>query len=348
MGKQIDLKNYQVRTDLAIEAVEGKTFDGIQTTNRQVDDLTITEVTIRDGSGSTIGKKDGMYVTIEFDDVTDYDNKEKIKRVFTDELNRLLLALEIKEDDTCMVIGLGNELSTPDALGPKAIDKIIVTKHLADMDGMTLDEGFKEVSILKPGVTGSTGIETSLLIQSVVKTVQPDFLIVVDALASQSINRVNKTIQMTDSGIHPGSGVGNSRKEISKETIGIPVIAVGIPTVVDAVTIVSDTIDCLEKHYAYMRDNINDPVMKLTPLSSINYLKQTNVKELGNNEKQQLMGVLGSFTSVERRQLISEVLSPVGYNLMVTPKEIDFVLDKLCDIVGNGINMSLHKKVSHL
>ena len=150
---------------------------------------------------------------------------------------------------------------------------------------------------------------------------------------------------MTDAGIHPGSGIGNNRKEISKETLDIPVIAIGVPTVVDAVTIVSDTINYMHKHFTYMKNNINK-TNKLIPINKINYLKEQI--DVTIEDKKNLLGIIGNLNESEIKQLIYEVLSPIGYNLMVTPKEINFVIDKLSDVIGNGINRALHKNVNNL
>ena len=188
---------------------------------------------------------------------------------------------------------------------------------------------------------GETGIETSDLIKGVVDTVNPDFVIIVDALASSSIERVNKTIQMTDAGINPGSGVGNKRKEISVDTLGVPVVAIGVPTVVDAASIVSDTINYMYRHFAYTKENIDNPAQKLKV--KVNYLnKEVNIEE---NDKKNLFGIVGSLSDNEVKTLIYEVLNPVGYNLMVTPKEEDFVVEKISDVISGGINSALHKNV---
>lgn len=340
MGHKIDLSNYKIRTDLAIEAIgDGK---GINTDFSNIDDVKITRVNIDEENGKLISKKAGNYVTIEFTDITDYESKEIVKKIFSDELKKLLSELKIKEEDSVLIIGLGNSSSTPDALGPLSIEKILVTKHLFALGDV--DEGFREVSAISPGVMGQTGIETSDLIKSTVDTVKPGFVIVIDALASQSLDRVNKTIQITDTGIHPGSGIGNKRKEISFEVLGIPVIAIGIPTVVDAVTIVSDTINYMYKHFSYTKDNINNPINRLIS-GGVNYLnKDVNVDQ---EEKSELFGIVGSLGSEEVKQLIYEVLTPIGYNLMVTPKEVDFLIEKLADVIGNGINQTLHKQVTN-
>lgn len=340
MKHEVDLKNYQVRTDLAIEAVaQQKDKTGVVTDTRTVNGITITKVQVDKENGTKIGKKAGMYITIEFQDVTDHENQAMVTKVFQQELIGLLKSCRISEEASCFVIGLGNKRSTPDALGPMVADHIVVTNHLYLYED--LEEGFRRCFAMAPGVMGETGIETSDLISSVVQKIKPDFMIVVDALASQSVERVNKTIQMTDTGIHPGSGVGNKRKEISFQNIGIPVIAIGIPTVVDAVSIVSDTIEYMQKHYAYTKKTMNEPFHKLVlPNQAPNYLHK-NVK-IEKADQSFLLGALGSLTEKERRQLILEVLSPIGYNLMVTPKEVDFLMEKLSIVVSEGINQTLH------
>jgi len=345
MNHEIDLQKYQIRTDLAIDLINKKNnINGIKSNIKVVNDIKITDVHIDSEGSKIINKKPGNYITIEFSDVTDYNNEKKVEEIFSKELRKVLENNNISKEDSCLIVGLGNSNSTPDSLGPKAIKNVTVTNHLFVYG--EVEEGFRKTFALVPGVMGSTGIETSELIKSVVETIKPSFILAIDALASQSIERVNKTIQMTDTGIHPGSGVGNSRKELSKETLNIPVIAIGIPTVVDAVTIVSDTINYMFKHYSYNKSNINNPVNKLIPSTSLNYLnKEVNVTE---EDKKTLMGVIGSLENEEIKQLIFEVLTPIGYNLMVTPKEVDFLIDKLSNIVGNGINIAIHDKVNDL
>ena len=339
--KKIDLSKYQLRTDLAIEAIEGVDIkDGIVSKEMTKDGIKITTVDVLEGGIKLINKKMGRYITIEFEDIIDTDRKDTVKQVFSSELRDLLKFLNIKEEDTCLLIGLGNDKSTPDALGPSVADNIIVTKHLFDLGSVS--EGYRSVSAISPGVMGQTGIETSEIIFGIVERVKPDFVIIIDALASSSLSRINKTIQMTDSGIHPGSGVGNARKEISYDLLKIPVIAIGIPTVVDAVTIVSDTINYMQKQMAYNKKNINNPVNKLITPNMIDYTKENH--DLTVADKEKLMGIIGTLDDDKRRQLIYEVLSPIGYNLMVTPKEIDFLIEKLSDIVAGGINNALHRQ----
>lgn len=342
MKHEIDLNKYQLRTDLMIESINNQDVPGIISNNYKKDDIQITDVIIDEEGGKQLNKKEGRYITIEFDDITDFNNKEKVLNVFKEEFNKILEYSNINSNDSCLVIGLGNEKSTPDSLGPITINNILVTKHLFDIG--EVEEGFRNVSAIAPGVTGTTGIETSDLIKSIVNEVKPDFLIVIDALASQSLSRLNKTIQMSNTGIHPGSGIGNIRKEISKETVNVPVISIGVPTVVDAVTVVSDTIGFMHKHYAFNKKFINTPISKIVSPSKINYLKKS--LEIDNGDKSYLLGMIGSLSDSEIRQLIFEVLTPIGYNLMVTPKEVDFLIVKLGEIISSGINKTLHEKVN--
>lgn len=339
MGHEIDLKKYQVRTDLVVEKVEDE--KGIISKIYEEDDIKITDIHLDQEGSLKLEKKEGDYITIEFEDVTDSENRKKVIDCFSKYLKELLEKTKIKDDFSCLVIGLGNDKSTPDALGPLTVENTLVTNHLFEIG--EVEEGFRPVSAMIPGVTGTTGIETGELIKSVVKGIKPDFLIVIDALASQALSRVNCTIQISNTGIHPGSGVGNSRKEISYDTIGIPVIAIGIPTVVDAVSVVSDTIDLMHKHYAFHKKFIHDPLSKMMPLNQVNYLKK-DVSIL-KEDKLNLLGMVGGLNENEIKQLIFDVLSPVGYNLMVTPKEIDFVVEKLGEVLGSGINQTLHSKI---
>ena len=336
MKHTIDLSKYQLRTDLAIDHLESENIK-----NEVIDyaGIKVTKIYLEENVANKINKREGNYITIEFEDVTDYQNRLELTKVFSNILESLFIELEINDKMNCLMIGLGNDNSTPDSLGPLTIDKILVTRHLFLYDNP--EDGFKCVSAIAPGVTGNTGIETSDLIESIINSVKPDFVIVIDALASKSIDRVNKTIQISDTGIQPGSGVGNSRKEVSKDKYGIPVIAIGIPTVVDAVTIVSDTIQYMYKHYAFHKKFVNNPIHNLTITSHVNYLKD-DIK-INDEDRKSLLGIVGSLEEEEIKQLLSEVLTPIGYNLMVTTKEIDFLMDNLSQVLGEGINKVLHK-----
>lgn len=335
MNHEVDLKNSILRTDLAVELVK-------TTPTRQIDDIKITNITLNEEEAKQINKKKGNYTTIEFEDVTDHTNAEKLQNIFAEELQKILKLENIKDDDMCLIIGLGNEKSTPDSLGPLVVAQTLVTNYIY-LYG-TLEEGFRRVCAISPGVMGETGIETSDLLKSIVSTIKPNFVITIDALAASSVERVNKTIQMTNSGINPGSGVGNKRKEISKEILGIPTIAIGIPTVVDAASIVSDTIKYLYSHFAYQTANIDNPATKLT--ANVNYLKLSKQFKINKDEKQKILGMVGTLSEAETKELIYEILNPIGYNLMVTPKEEDFVIAKLAEVIAKGLNSSLHKNVN--
>lgn len=332
MGHEVDLKQSILRTDLAVELVKSKP-------TKQIDDIKITNITLSKEEAKQINKKPGHYTTIEFTDVTDSTNQKKLQNIFKDELKALLKKENIKEDDMCLVLGLGNEKSTPDSLGPLVVSQTLVTNYIY-LYG-TLDEGFRRVCAIAPGVMGTTGIETSDLIQSLVQKLKPNFIITIDALAASSVERVNKTIQMTNSGINPGSGVGNKRKEISKEILNIPVIAIGIPTVVDAASIVSDTIQYLYDHFAYQTANFNNPATKLT--ANVNYLKLDQKFTIKKEDKEKILGMVGTLSEEETKSLIYEILNPIGYNLMVTPKEEDFLITRLAEVLSAGLNEALHQ-----
>lgn len=344
MSHEIDLSKYSVRTDLIIESDIDQLTEGITKSQVVNEDITIDDITISKKAEEYCNKKKGRYITISFNDITDIENSKKVEKVLSDELKKLLIHMNILSSDKCLIIGLGNANSTPDSLGPKVSENIIVTKHLFDLEDVSVLDGYRNVSTFKPSVLALTGIETKDTIKGIISQTSPDFVIIVDALASSSISRVNKTIQLTDTGIFPGSGVGNNRGELSRDTLGIPVIAIGVPTVVDAVTIVSDTISYLMKKFSYSKKNFNSSVNKLKPVTSINYLKD-NDDFLTPKEKKKLLGEIGMLNDDEIKQLIFEVLTPIGYNMMVTPKEVDFLIDKLSKVISNSINRTLHEKI---
>lgn len=331
---EIDLSNYDIRTDLIDEVIEKDKFDF-----KIKDNIKINRVKLKKEDAIKINKKTGYYVTISFDDITDFNNLEEVKEIFSNELKKVIDINKIKEKNKALIVGLGNIKSTPDSLGPKVVDNIIVTNHIFEIN--ELDKKFRSVSAFIPGVKGNTGIESSELILSVIKTISPDFIIAIDALASQSLERLNKTIQITDTGITPGSGIGNSRKEISKDTVGIPVIAIGVPTVVGASTIVADTIEYIYRSFEFAKK----PISKLNT-GNLNYLKYKS--EENNENKKNLLGLVGALSETELKKLVNEVLTPIGYNLVVSPKEIDFLIDKLADLIGNGINRAINKDINNI
>lgn len=333
---KIDLEKYEIRTDMAIDLTEkDKNSYMPQTYNK--DGVKVSWIKLEENNN--IDKKPGNYLTLEFNDVTDDDAKKNVSKVFKEELSKMLLKFGISKKTKTLVIGLGNPKSTPDALGPLVSDKIIVTKHFFDM-GVCVEKKFSCVSSFYPGVTGTTGIETSDLISGVKDVTKPDLIIVVDALASSSISRVNKSIQVSDAGISPGSGIGNKRKEISKETLGIPVIAIGVPTVTSASVIVSDTINYMIENYAYNKKILNSKASKLL-IKPVNYLNKN--ANASSDDKKTFLGLVGLLSKEELTSLTNEVLTPIGYNLMVTPKEVDFIIEKLSDVISYGINHSLHE-----
>ena len=331
----IDLKNFKIRTDLLTDELDSRS--DIKKIN-YYDNIFVEEILIDDLNKEKYNRKNGYYKTINFIDITDKDNYSRVEEVFINTLKELLKDLNISNQYSCLIIGLGNDKSTPDALGPKVIDNILVTNHLFKLG--QVEDGYRNTASFKPSVTGSTGIETKDIVESLVNKLKPDFLIIIDSLASSNIERLNKTIQLTSAGVSPGSGIGNDRAEISNDTLGIPVIAIGVPTVVDATTIVSNTFLYLYKQLSFNIDNINNNRNKLIP--NIDYSNHKDTLSL--KDKEQLLGYIGTLNENEFKKLIYEVLTPINSNLIVTPTEIDFLIDKLSLLISNGINKSLHKK----
>lgn len=235
--------NFNFRTDLAVERrdiykkiTKIHEIDGIESSEENVDEnIKITRVNIKNENGEkAIGKPKGTYVTIDINKlkIAGEDEIQKTSEAVSKELKKLLDLHTNKEGDI-LVVGLGNIYVTPDALGPKVINEIDVTRHIKKYLPQYIDEGTRTVSAISPGVLGTTGIETVEILKGIVDNIKPKLLVVIDALASRSIDRISSTIQLSDTGIVPGAGVGNTRQEISENTLGIPVIAIGIPTVVD-------------------------------------------------------------------------------------------------------------------
>ncbi len=339
MGHEINTSRFMLRTDLISDTITSFGISDFKMIKESIEDINVDRITLDLKQAELLNKKPGNYVTISFEDITDSSNQNKVINVLSNELKQILKINNIKDDDTVLVIGLGNSKSTPDALGPKTVENILVTSHLFKLDNTDIEVGFRNVAAFIPGVTGVTGIETKDIILGILEHNKPHCLIVIDALASSTIDRVNKTIQITDTGIEPGSGVGNIRSEISLKTVGIPVIAIGVPTVVDAVTIVSDAINYLYKNISYKKETINQASSKLK--INENYLNYKS--NLNPTEKQKLVGIIGTLNEEEIKSLIFEVLTPINYNLMVTPKEIDFLIEKLSFVLAKGINNCLHQ-----
>ncbi|MFS0861624.1 GPR endopeptidase [Fredinandcohnia sp. 179-A 10B2 NHS] len=365
MGEQLDLSKYSVRTDLALEArtmaVEERNkkrqqeqepvsdIEGVIVKERDVDGIKISTVEITEEGANAIGKKKGNYLTLEVQGIRQKDSElqQKVQEVFAKEFSHFLQKLNISKDASCLVVGLGNWNVTPDALGPIAVENLVITRHLFNLQPESVQEGFRSVSAIAPGVMGITGIETSDIIYGVIEKSKPDFVIAIDALAARSVERVNSTIQISDTGIHPGSGVGNKRKELSQDSLGIPVIAIGIPTVVDAVSITSDAIDFILKHFGREMREGGKPSRSLVPAGMTFGEKRVLTDEdlPGEQERNTFLGIVGNLPEDEKRKLIHEVLAPLGHNLMVTPKEVDVFIEDMANVIAGGLNAALHGQI---
>jgi len=321
---------YNFRTDLALERRDlykkanriDEEIDGIETTKEEVDEnITTTRVTILDERGEqALGKPKGNYITIDIRNlkIASEDEIDKAGKALQKEL-KALLEKNVQPQEDILVVGLGNIYVTPDALGPKVISYIDVTRHIAKYMPEALKPGTRSVSAISPGVLGTTGIETVEILKGIVENIHPKLIIVIDALASKSIERISSTIQIADTGIVPGAGVGNTRKEISTGTLGVPVIAIGVPTVVDAATIAADSLDLfMEK----MQDTL------------------TQKAKPENAEKETLYKVLSGMEE-NKYEMIKEVLTPEDFNFIVTPKEIDELIENMSSVVARGINFSV-------
>jgi len=345
MNNRIDLNHFDIRTDLIIDNIkELKDKKIIEVDEYNKNNVYVSRLELDEENSKILNKEVGRYITIEFSDITNFEDREYLGEVLECELKKIYKDIDIKDDDECLVIGLGNEKSTPDSLGPKVINNILVTRHLFEFAKDSIKDGMRCVSAISPGVMGNTGIESADIILGIVEDIKPKFIIVVDALASNSIDRINRTIQITDTGIHPGSGIGNNRKEISKKTIGIPVIALGVPTVVDASTVIGDTIQYLYKHISYIKSNYSKNKLIF---NRNNYINKIRDKDLSIQERKEVGGMLGELSEIELKELFDEVLTSIDYNMMVTVKEIDFVIEKLTSVIYSSLNNSLHKNVSH-
>ncbi len=336
-------KKCNFRTDLACEAL-WRNDECLETINEvyEKDKIKITKTVVTQNDEEKLAKKQGIYYAIDLSDTNFHDMKScmEIEKSIMEVLRELIKSYNL-ENKKCLVIGLGNINVTPDSLGPYVLDNIVVTRHLFKMD--TVNMGYNEVSGISPGVMGTTGIETFDIIKAVIDEIKVDYLIVVDALAAASISRVNKTIQITDTGISPGSGVGNKRKELSFDTLGLPVLAIGVPTVVDAATIAADTMEYIIKYLNQKIEKKESPANNLT-LTDVK-IEYEELNDAPENLKQHFMGQIGTLDAEEVKALIENVLSPNGYNMIVTPKEIDADVEDLAKIIAMGINITLHESM---
>lgn len=310
---------YNFRTDLASERRDiyqkannlSNEIEGIESTKEEIDEnIKVERVKIINENGEkAIGKPIGSYITIDIKKlkIAQEEEIEKAAETLSNEL-RKIIDTHINKQGEVLVVGLGNIYVTPDSLGPKVINEIEVTRHIINYLPQYVEEGTRMVSAISPGVLGTTGIETVEILKGIVDNINPKLVIVIDALASRSIERISSTVQLSDTGIVPGAGVGNTRSEISKQTLGVPVVAIGIPTVVETAVLVNDSLDLF--------------IQKLQDEAKSNdYLNK--LKEEDNYQE------------------IKEALLPKDYNLIVTPKEIDDLIENMKDIVAQGINQSL-------
>ena len=310
---------YNFRTDLASERRDlyekannlKNGIEGIESQKEDVNEkIKIERDQILNEKGEkAIRKPIGTYVTIDVKDlkIATEEEMEKAGEVLTKELKNIV-DKHVGSQDEVLVVGLGNIYVTPDSLGPKVINEIEVTRHIINYMPQYVKEGTRKISAISPGVLGTTGIETVEILKGIVENIHPKLIIVIDALASRSIERISSSVQISDTGIVPGAGVGNKRSEISIKSLGIPVIAIGIPTCVETAVLVNDSLNLfIEKLQDEAKSN--------------DYLN--SIKDENNYEE------------------IKQILMPRDYNLIVTPKEIDGLIENIKDIVAMGINNSL-------
>ncbi len=319
MKKSVLLKNMNVYLDLALEAHDllrgetGAEVSGVIMDKDEMDGTTVTTITITNQHGEKeLGRPKGNYITLEAPAIKDnnYEEHKKITEALAKHLGKLF---EFREDTSVLIVGLGNWNATPDALGPKVVEKILVTRHLFHYTPEEMKGKMRKVSAISPGVLGLTGIETAEVIRGLVQHVKPDYVIAIDALAAGALERIGTTIQLADTGINPGSGIGNHRKGLNEETLGCKVIAIGVPTVVNAAVIAHKTIEEL----------------------------------FGQMESEP---ALSTFYTQENEQVFMDVmnkaLSPFKNSLMVTPKEVDDLIERSSRIIAGALNLSIHPGVS--
>jgi len=317
------IEKYSIRTDLALEQKERFESDNVEVQGVVLEEnydeereIMTTLVRIETEKGAkTMGKPVGTYITMEAPNmaVPDEDYHREISCDIANCLKDMIANILPEEngDYSVMIVGLGNREVTPDALGPNVADNLVVTRHIVKEYGKyAMDKDVVHmVSAIAPGVMGQTGMETVEIIRGVVEETNPDFIIAIDALAARSSKRLNRTIQIADTGINPGSGVGNHRNGITKDTVGVPVLAIGVPTVVDAATIVNDTMEEL-----------------IAALESSDKLKGVGV-------------VLQGYNAAEKYELIRELIAPHLNGMFVTPKDVDETMKRISYTISEGLNI---------
>lgn len=317
---------FDVRTDLAVEETEkhrgqppvsGVTVDQLTEGAGQIH---VTKVVIQNDEGArALNKPIGTYITVEAGHMNENDGEthREISRVLANQLTTLLDPFLRKKADgnipSVLAVGLGNAAVTPDALGPRVLDNLFINRHLKTGTFKLPSFYADKVSVcgIVPGVMAQTGMETAEIVKALTDQIRPDLVLVIDALAARSVSRLGTTIQLSDTGIHPGSGVGNHRHSLTKESLGIPVIAIGVPTVVGAAAIVTDTLDALI-----------DVLRKETDTAGF-------------------ASVLSGMSTDEKYALIRELLEPRFGPMFVTPKDIDETVKRLSFTISEGMNMAL-------
>lgn len=325
MMDKLDLQQYSPRTDLALEAKEmaeagnGGPIAGVISDVSEEEGITVTRLTVEnEAGGRQIGKLPGNYVTLEVPGLRNKDSElqDQVATALAREFEQFLERIGIGQTAKILIVGLGNWNVTPDALGPLVVENVMVTRHFFELMPDQVSPGFRQISAVAPGVLGVTGIESSEIVQGIVERTKPDVVIAIDALASKALERVNTTIQIADTGIHPGSGIGNKRRGLTQEVLGVPVIAIGVPTVVYASTIVGNTIELMMNHV-----------------------------KAASGDTGQIFGLIDQMREEERLQLVREALNPLGHDLLVTPKEIDQFIEDIANIIASGLNASLHDAI---
>ena len=321
------LEKYSVRTDLALEEKERFESDNVEISGVVLEEeydkereIRITRVKVETENGAkTMGKPVGVYLTMEAPNraVPDEDYHREVSVKLSEYIEELIRGRSLDTDDlSVLVVGLGNRQVTPDALGPYVADNLCVTRHIVKEYGkyaMGMEHA-RLVSAIVPGVMGQTGMETLEIVKGVVDETKPDLVIAIDALAARNTRRLNRTIQIADTGIHPGSGVGNHRNGLTKESVGVPVIGIGVPTVVDAATIANDTMENL-----------------------IDALETSEIlKGVGD--------VLRTYNSAEKYELVKELISPHLNGMFVTPKDEDELVKQISYTISEALNMLFTNK----
>lgn len=295
------------RTDLAMESFEasGKgAMPGVQVNHWDASDIRITEVLITDTeSARELGKPCGSYLTLECPHLREHDPDARLAMasLLSEEIARLLPT--DTSDAPIMVVGLGNRSITPDSLGPLAVDRTLVTRHM--MEGPFAHSNMKSVCAVAPGVLGITGIETMEMVESIAGKIHPRAIICIDSLAARDSHRIGSTIQLTNTGIQPGGGVGNHRKPLTQETLGAPVISLGMPTVIYAATLARDA-------FAWLAGKEGDAANHETALADM-----------------------------ERTLLSAEI-----GEMIVTPREIDVLIQDAAGIIASAVNHALQPDLS--